>query len=199
MKLASNFAATGKKVLLIDADMRRGSLHRLFGLSNRLGLADVLASGSPYRLTDAVQYCEDRGFSVVPRGRPVANPAELLASRRFAEMLEEATNAYDVVVMDGPPVLGLADAPRLSGMADATVFVLEANRTSREHAKVAIRRLVKAGADQIGLVISKYDATKDVGSSDYAYSYEYAPDEEEIVPEEASSNAARDRDVEFAV
>ncbi len=199
MKLAGNFAAAGKKVLLLDADMRRGSLHRLFGLSNRLGLADLLASGSPYRLSDGVQYCEDRGFSVVPRGRPVANPAELLAGKRFADLLEEATNNYDVVVMDGPPVLGLADAPRLSGMADATVFVLEANRTSREHARVAIRRLVKAGADQIGLVISKYDATKDVGSSDYAYTYNYLPDEDDLVAEEASSRADRDRDVEFAV
>ena len=146
-----------------------------------------------------MQYCEDRGFSVVPRGRPVANPAELLAGKRFADLLEEATNNYDVVVMDGPPVLGLADAPRLSGMADATVFVLEANRTSREHARVAIRRLVKAGADQIGLVISKYDATKDVGSSDYAYTYNYLPDEDDLVAEEASSRADRDRDVEFAV
>ena len=199
MKLAGNFAAAGKKVLLIDADMRRGSLHRLFGLSNRLGLADLLANGTPYRLTDAVQYCEDRGFSVVPRGRPVANPAELLASKRFADMLDEAANEYDVVVMDGPPVLGLADAPRLSGMADATLFVLEANRTSREHAKVALRRLAKAGADQIGLVISKYDAAKDVGSSDYAYSYEYAPDEEDSASEEASSRSVEDRDVELAV
>ena len=68
---------------------------------------------------------------------------------------------YDVVIIDGPPVLGLADAPRLSSVADATVFVIEANRTSKDDAKIALKRLGDAGADQIGLVISKYDPDKD--------------------------------------
>ena len=106
------------------------------------------------------QYCADRGFSVVPRGRSATNPAELLASRRFADLLDEAANLYDVVIMDGPPVLGLADAPRLSGMADATVFVLRANRTLPEHARLAMRRLSEAGAEQIGLVITEYDSPR---------------------------------------
>jgi polysaccharide biosynthesis transport protein len=198
-KLAANFVAAGKKVLLVDADMRRGSLHRVLGLSNRPGLADLLANGTPYKLADAVQKCEARGFSVVPRGRPATNPAELLATRRFADLLEEAAKLYDVVILDGPPVLGLADAPRLSRMADATVFVVEANRTSREHAKIALRRLADAGADQIGLVISKYDAARDVGSSSYAYGYDYIPDEEEVVPEETAPHAAEEREVEMAV
>ena len=137
-KLSANFAAAGKKVLMIDADMRRGSLHRSLGLSNQLGLADLLAKGPTDELTNVAQYCADHGFSVVPRGQPATNPTELLASRRFADLLDEAVNLYDMVIMDGPPVLGLADAPGLSGMADATVFVLEANRTSREHAKLAM-------------------------------------------------------------
>jgi capsular exopolysaccharide synthesis family protein len=199
-KLAANFAAAGKKVLMIDADMRRGSLHRILGLSNRVGLADLLAKDSSQELSHVVQHCEDRGFSIVPRGLPGANPAELLASRRFAELLDESINLYDVVILDGPPVLGLADAPRLSGMADATVFVVEANRTSREHTKIAMRRLAQAGAGQIGMVISKYDSAKDFGASDYAYSYVYGADEaKDFTPLYPPRPAKPDRQVEMAV
>lgn len=180
-KLSANFAAAGKKVLVIDTDMRRGSLHRMLGLSNQLGLANLLAKNSSYELTNVTQYCADRGFSVVPRGHPETNPEELLVSRRFADLLDEAANLYDIVIMDGPPVLGLADAPRLSGMADATVFVLQADQTSREHAKLALRRLSEAGAGWIGLVISKYDPATEFAKSDAAYSDGYTSAENKEV------------------
>jgi len=183
-KLATNLAATGKKVLMIDGDMRRGSLHQIFGVPNDVGLADLLTKGSEQRLMDGVQYCGDLGLSVLTRGRSAANPAELLASSRFAELLEEASKLYEAVIIDGPPVLGLADAPRLSRIADATVFVVEANRTSKEHAKIALKRLGDAGAAQIGLVISKYDRSKDIGASDYAYRYDYGADEAEMEREQ---------------
>jgi capsular exopolysaccharide synthesis family protein len=183
-KLAANLAAAGKKVLTIDGDMRRGSLHQLFGLPNSVGLADMLSVGNEHPLADAIQYSEALGFSVLTRGRTSANPAELLASSRFAALLEEATMLYEAVIIDGPPVLGLADAPRLSRYADATVFVVEANRTSKEHAKIALKRLGDAGAEQIGLVLSKYDLAQDIGASDYAYRYDYKPEEPETAYEE---------------
>jgi len=186
-KLSANFAAAGKKVLVIETDMRRGSLHRMLGLSNQLGLSDLLARDSTYELTKVAQYCADRGFSVVPRGQSATNPAELLASRRFADLLDEAANLFDVVIMDGPPVLGGADAPRLSGMADATVFVLQANRTLPEQGKLAMRRLSEAGAEQIGLVITECEAAKAFGASDYAYSYDHAAIEAEgLAPQKPS-------------
>ena len=173
-KLSANFAAAGKTVLVIETDMRRGSLHRMLGLPNQLGLSDLLAKDSTQELTKVAQHCADRGFSVVPRGQSPSNPTELLASRRFADLLDEAANFYDVVILDGPPVLGLADAPRLSGMADATVFVLQANRTLPEQGKLAMRRLSECGAEQIGLVISECDSARAFGASDYAYSYDHA-------------------------
>jgi polysaccharide biosynthesis transport protein len=174
VRLSASFAGAGKKVLMIDADMHRGSLHRMLGLSNRLGLADLLAADSTDELTNVAQHCAVPGFSVVPRGEPAARPAELLASKRFADLLDEAVDLYDVVIMDGPPALGLVDAPCLSGMADATVFVVQANRTPREDAKLAIRRLSEAGAGQIGLVISTCDSAKDFGVMDHARSYNHA-------------------------
>ena len=186
-KLSANFADADKKVLVIDTDMRRGSLHRLLGVSNQLGLADVLAKGSTYELANVAQYCADRRFSVLPRGPWATNPTELLASRRFADLLDEATNLYDVVIMDGPPVLGFADALGLGGMADATVFVLQANRTLPEHGRLAMRRLSEAGAEQIGLVITERDFTTDYGASDGADSHDDAAVEaEQSVPEEPS-------------
>ena len=184
VKIASSLAATGKKVLVIDGDMRRGSLHKLLGLANQFGLTDLLAKGSGEGLMDAVQYCEHHGFSVLSRGgRSSVNPAELLASSRFAALLDEAAGLYDAIVLDGPPVLGLADAPRIGGMADATVFVVEANRTSKADVRIALKRLGDAGADQIGLVISKYDPAKDTGAYGYAYRYDYPLDEDQIAGE----------------
>lgn len=180
VKIASSLAATGKHVLLIDGDMRRGSLHQLLGLSNEFGLADLLSKGNDKTLAAAVQYPERRGFSVLSRGgRSSTSPAELLANSRFAALLDEAASLYDAIILDAPPVLGLADAPRISGMADATVFVVEANRTSKADVKTALKRLGDAGADQIGLVISKYDPAKDTGAYGYAYRYDYAMEEDE--------------------
>ena len=168
VRLSASFAAAGKKVLMIDADMRRGSLHRMLGLSNGTGFADLLAADSAHQLTNVAQSCEVARFSVVPRGEPAANPTELLASKRLADVLDEAVDHYDIVIMEGPPALGLVDAPCLSGMADVTVFVHQADRTPREHAKLAIRRLSQAGAGQIALVISTCDSAQDVGGPDDA-------------------------------
>jgi capsular exopolysaccharide synthesis family protein len=178
VKLAVQFAAAETKVLLIDGDMRRGSLHAALALPNEIGLAETLAKDG-VALGSAIQYDAEHGFSVLTCGHPSANPAELLSSKRFAVLLAEAVRDYDVVLIDGPPVLGLADAPRLSKMADATIFIVEANRTSIDHVKIALQRLADAGASQIGIVISKYDPAKDTGSFSYGYQYDYgAPDSE---------------------
>ena len=177
VRLSASFAAAGKKVLMIDADMRRGSLHRMLGLSNSVGFTDLLAADSAHQLTNVAQSCEVGGFSVVPRGEPAANPTELLASKRLADVLDEAVDHYDVVIMEGPPALGVVDAPCLSGMADVTVFVLQADRTRREHAKLAIRRLSQAGAGQIALVISTCDPARNItpdGRPDHAPSRNHA-------------------------
>jgi capsular exopolysaccharide synthesis family protein len=184
VRLAASFAGAGKKVLMIDADMRRGSLHRMLGLSNRPGLADLLA-GSTDELTSVAQYSAVLGFSAVPRGEPTTNPAELLASRRLADLLDQAVDLYDLVIMDGPPALGVADASCLSGMADATVFVVQANRTPRERARLAIRRLSEVGACPIGLVVSTYGSAKNFDVSDRARSYNHAGMAEQFVGENA--------------
>ena len=176
LKLAAHFAAAGKSVLLIDGDMRRGSLDRMLGLSNRSGLSDVLANRSRSHSSAVIQQCDEHGFAFLARGRATANPAGLLAGDRFVEFLQDASREYDMVVIDGPPVLGLADAPRLASLTDATLFVVEANRTSKQHARIALRRLAEAGATQVGVVLTKYDPTQDLRDYGQAYCYDYGSD-----------------------
>lgn len=174
--LGSNLAATGKSVLLIDGDLRRGSLHRVVGLPNENGLADILARGVP--AAQAIRYF-DGGISFIPRGRSPASPAELLASERMVDFLIEVRAHYDVAIIDGPPVLGLADAPRLAAAADGTLLVMEAHRASKESCRIALRRLTSSGAQVIGLVLTKFDSAKAGGNYGYAYTYEYGEERED--------------------
>jgi capsular exopolysaccharide synthesis family protein len=192
LKLSAHFSAAGKKVLLVDGDMRRGTLHQLLKLPNTSGLADLLSKQRP--TSAAIQFCDRYNFDFLARGRSRANPAELLASDRFAQFLEDVSAEYDVVVIDGPPVLGLADAPRLASLTDATLFILEANRTSKQHARIALRRLSEAGAQQIGMVLTKYDPSQDLGDYGYAYSYDYGSDDQDLADDidDAEEEAVED-------
>jgi capsular exopolysaccharide synthesis family protein len=192
LKLASSLAAAGNTVLVIDGDMRRGSLHLMLDITNGVGLANLLSQGAADGLLAAALYCEGHGFSVLTRGRSPASPAELLAGSRFAELLDEAVRCFDIVIIDGPPVLGLADAPRMSSMADATIFVLEANRTAKDDAEAAVRRLRNAGAAQIGLVLTKYDRSKNPGAYDYGCNYDYGSDDrDQFVPDQGDPQEQR--------
>ncbi|RST31445.1 polysaccharide biosynthesis tyrosine autokinase [Sphingomonas ginkgonis] len=176
LKLATHLVAADRRVLVIDGDMRRGSLHRLLGLPNACGFANLLSLQNETRLEQAEQFCDRYGFTVLTRGRTNANPAALLANGRLSTLLGEAAKRFDAVIIDGPPVLGLADAPRLGGTADATIFVVEANRTSSDHARIALRRLTDAGIEQVGLVLTKYDSAKDRHGG-YADGYNYGHDD----------------------
>jgi capsular exopolysaccharide synthesis family protein len=192
LKLAASLAAVGKKVLVIDGDMRRGSLHLMLQIPNGAGLANLLSREADAGLIAMTRFCESQGFSVLTRGQSLTSPAELLAGGRFAALLDEAVGAFDTVIIDGPPVLGLADAPRLSSKADATIFVLEANRTSQDDAEAAVHRLRNAGAVQIGIVLTKYDRSKNPGAYDYGYNYDYGSDDrDQPVPEQDAAEEQR--------
>ncbi|GAA4018924.1 exopolysaccharide regulatory tyrosine autokinase VpsO [Sphingomonas swuensis] len=195
LKLAIHSAGAGQKVLLIDGDMRRGSLHRLLGRPSAPGLANLVSRDSDEELGPLLHRCEPQGIWLLTRGRSNRNPAELLSGDRFAAILAEARVRFDVVIIDGPPVLGLADAPRLGGLADATIFLVEANHTSKDHARMALRRLAEAGATRIGLVIAKYDPAKDVGNVGYGYRYDYPSDD--LLEEEAPDEVTYERQPEL--
>ena len=168
--IARNFAALGRSVILIDADMRDPSTHKLLGLSNAFGLSHALSGTEDLR--QLVQPGPHDLMLVMTAGPIPPNPAELLAGPNLARTLEALLQQVDHIVIDGPPVLGLADAPLMASVAEATVFVIAANDTRTKTARVSLRRLADVKAHIIGAVLTKFNA-KSLGY-EYAYNYTYS-------------------------
>ena len=168
--LAKKFAKLGRKVLLVDVDLRRPSLQRTLGLERpRAGIVDVLFSRVP--LADAVFASVEENLDVLAVGEIPSNPVEIMSSGLFPEFVEKHRLDYDVMVFDSSPVLGIADAPLLARHSDGVVFVLEANRTNAGEAKAAIRRLRQMEANIVGVILAKYRALN--AGQNYRYQYQY--------------------------
>ena len=171
LSLARNFAQLGKRVLLIEGDMRNPSLHRQLGLRGEAGLSSVLAgSATP---VDAIQETGHDRLSVMLAGPLPPNPAELLAGSRLVSLLTVIGEQYDQVIIDGPPVLGIADAPILSNSAHATIVIIKAGSTRIGAAQTAIKRLLAARARVLGCLLTQYDARAAGYGYDYASYYAY--------------------------
>jgi capsular exopolysaccharide synthesis family protein len=181
LAIAAGLARLGKRVVLVDVDLRRPSLHRMLGLSNACGLSELLAGA--VQLEKAVQRPEGLGFAVIPSGPVPPSPPELLGSAHMGDAMAALVARFDVVVLDAPPILGLADAPMLAARAEATLLVVEADRRSRGATKAALRRLKTARAAVLGAVLTKFDVRKAgpghryYGGDYYAYTAAEAPRE----------------------
>lgn len=168
LALARNFAQLGLKVLLLDADLRNPSLHKTLETENTVGLSNYLAGSPPAQL---FQKTNTPGLTFVASGPLPPNPAELLGGPKLPSFLAASTQKFDLVVLDGPPVMGLADALLLASVAAGTLVVVGACDTRRGVAKNALKRLHFARARMVGAILSKFDARK-VGFA-YGYSYGY--------------------------
>lgn len=173
--LAEMFASFGRKTLLIDADLRRPSVAKLLGIEKpKVGLVEVVLGHVP--LEDAIVRGLHENFDILPIGEIPPNPTEVLASKEFEEFIQKCREEYSMVIFDSCPVMGLADAPMLSRLVDATVFVLEANALPFSRARAAIRRISAAGGKTIGAILTKYRALEAGQSYDYQYTYyQYGP------------------------
>lgn len=170
--IARDFAQSGRNVLLVDADLRKPSLHKLVGVSNRAGLSSLLARQKG--VDEVVQSTDVANLFVLPSGPLPPNPAQLLGSSALRELLHSLGDTFDLVVVDGPPVLGLSDAPRLSNATETTVFVTEASGPHRGHAKAALKRLLASHGRILGVVLTKFDERHAGYGGKYAYySYRY--------------------------
>ena len=172
--VALTLARLGKSVLLVDGDLRRPALHQVFGLANERGLSSLLTSLDP--LESAVQPTAEPRLSVLPSGPVPPSPTELIASNRFRALIDQMAEKFDVVVIDSPPILGLADAPTMAALADGVVFVVEAGRSRRGALKAALRRLRAMRPNLLGGVLTKFDTTRAANKySDYygSHYYEY--------------------------
>jgi capsular exopolysaccharide synthesis family protein len=168
--LAQLFARLGRSVLLIDADMRKPSVHALLNIERPpAGLAEVLLGHVSF--DDAKIEMVREGLTVLSVAGSPPNPVDLISSTAFREFIEARRSEYSMVVIDSSPLLGLADAAEIAKVSDATVFVVEANRTSLAQARTAINRLRSVGANLLGGVLTKYRALE--AGADYSYQYQY--------------------------
>lgn len=169
LALAMVVARTGKSVVLIDADLRSPSQHINLGLENEAGLANALAGQGEAQ--SFVREATGAGFAVITAGPAVPNPAELFSTDRIREIVLSLMDHYDHVIIDAPPVLGLADAPLIASASEGVMFVIEAEHTSKRSARNAIHRLQAIGNKVLGVVVTKVDLKKH--SYGYGYGYGY--------------------------
>ncbi len=167
--LAVVMAQAKSRVLIIDCDLRKPVIHKYFDLDNIRGLTNLLVQD--LEIEDAVYATEVEGLFVIPSGPIPPNPSELLGSSKMVELLEKVAAAYDVVILDAPPVIAVTDAVILAPMADSVLLVLRAGNSRIDMAREARDRLVRTGARSIGVVLNEADIRGDGYYPYYYYSY----------------------------
>lgn len=169
LALAINFAQLGQQVLLIDADMRKGGLHKMLGVVNDRGLSNLLSGDRD--LDASVRHTTVDKLALITAGPVPPNPVELLAGPRLGQLLEKAQAlGYEQIVIDGPPLLGIADAIVLGNQIQNIVLAIKAGGTRKESIKDALRRLRNAGLSPMGVVFTH---ARNEHTSDYAYAAYY--------------------------
>jgi capsular exopolysaccharide synthesis family protein len=163
--LAVGLAQAGQRTLIIDGDMRRPRLHGVFGRPQEPGLSNVLVGTSP--LHDALVMTNIPNLYVLSAGHLPPNPAELLGSTRYLELIEELRQVFDWILIDAPPVMAVTDAAIISHTSTGVVFVVGAEMTSRRNAVAAVEQLQQARAKFIGAVLNRVNLER--------HSYYYSP------------------------
>ncbi|MBM4356573.1 MAG: polysaccharide biosynthesis tyrosine autokinase [Deltaproteobacteria bacterium] len=159
-------AQTGQRVLLVDCDMRRPRIHRIFDRGSETGVSTALLGGS---LDEAITETVVPNLSVLPAGPIPPNPAELLHTERFKQLVLELRGRFDRVIIDSPPVVAVTDPTILSTLVDGTVLVVRAFKTRKELARHAIRSVQDVGGKLVGGILNAVDFSK----IEYKYSYYY--------------------------
>jgi capsular exopolysaccharide synthesis family protein len=166
--LGITIAQSGKKVLLIDCDLRKPMVHKKLGLSNQEGLTSLLAREK--KLEECVKTTEVTNFYVITSGPIPPNPAELLGSKKMKRLIEELKEIFDMILIDAPPVLAVTDAQILATISDGVIFVASYGEADK-HAVVRAKELIdKVGGKILGVIINKVPAE---AKNYYYYSYEY--------------------------
>lgn len=148
----------GRRVLLVDVDLRRPTLHRQFELDNGSGLSSLLTQQE--KLDQVIRTSGQANLDVVTSGPVPPSPTELIASEQMAQLVDAMTARYDVVIFDSPPILGLADAPLMSAMVDGVVFIVESGRARHGSLKASLRRLRTMRPLMLGAVLTMFDPVK---------------------------------------
>ncbi len=171
VSLARLRGTAGQKVIVIDADIRRPNIHRVFGTALQPGLTELLAGQAS--LEEVVRKDEATNAHFIPAGRSVPNPSDLLGSEQMKKYIDGLTKIYDLIVFDSPPVLAVSDARILSNAVDMTVFVVRWAHTRREVVNQGLKQIITSGGHLAGVVLSLVDAKKHAryGFADSGYYY----------------------------
>lgn len=168
--LAAAYAQADKRVLLIDADMRKPTAHKTFSLSNRYGLSTLLSQQAELR--DVIQKSGVGNLSVMTSGPIPPNPAEMMASNRMSAVLQELRAQFDIILIDTPPLLAVTDAQIMASKSDGVIMVVSYGKVKRDMAVKAKAGLDRVNAKILGVVINN---VKRKASEGYYYYY-YASD-----------------------
>jgi capsular exopolysaccharide synthesis family protein len=163
--LAVVFAQLGKKVLLVDADLRKPTVHRSFGVNNLFGFTTVLTKQAT--LASSVLDTEEKDLYILTSGPIPPNPAELLSSKSMEQFIEVAKEQFDYVLFDTPPLLAVADPQIVANKVDASIFVVYSGRTEIDQAKKAKELLQNAQSKLVGVVLNH----KELKNNEYYYYY----------------------------
>lgn len=166
---AANFAVTaaqvGTSVCLIDGDLRRPAIHRMFGVSNSEGLTTALVQGRPF--AELAQATRVPNLFVLPTGPLPANPAELVSSRRMRTFMEAAADKFELVLIDTPPVLAASDAVALAAQCDGVILVVRAGSVPHEAVRQAVDQIQGVKGRMLGVLLNRLDARKAGQYKDY--------------------------------
>jgi len=172
LSIATVFAAAGKNVVLVDADVRNPSLNRYLHMPNTRGLSHYLSGDED--LPSMITRLPEFGFSIISAGIMPPNAAELLGSERFAVLIDTLLTQFDHVIVDSPPLLGLADAPLIARRVEGVLFTIEANSTKNRAISTALTRLRMSGAKLFGAIVTKVGAKNQIYGYGYGYGYGYS-------------------------
>lgn len=164
--LAVTFAMQGKKVLIVDADMRKPTVHKTFRLPNRDGLTTLLTE-KDVEIKDIAHRLETEGLFVITSGVIPPNPSELLASNRMNQLMAEFEELFDLIIFDMPPVIAVTDAQVMSSKTDGTIFVVNKDGADKEMVTKSKELLEKVKANVIGVVVNRVELKGD----NYYYYY----------------------------
>ncbi|ONG40065.1 tyrosine protein kinase [Alkanindiges hydrocarboniclasticus] len=170
--LATILAQTGKIVLLIDADMRRGHMHKYFDASPVNGLADYLGGSKVLNARDIIQDTPVKGLSFVSKGQTPANPSELLLNPAFENFLKDISEHYDHVIIDSPPLLAVTDGIIISKFTGLNLLIARYGKTPIKEIKLCMSRLQHSGQNVHGLVLNDVPQGA-LQSEGYSYTYKY--------------------------
>lgn len=171
LALATLLARSQRKVVLVDGDMRSPSVHHLIETGHDKGLSTYLSGNA--KASDLLTPVTKFGFHAMTAGPIPPNAAELLTGGRLSALLEELAEDFDHVVIDAPPVMGLADVPLIAGRVEGVIYAVEAHGIRMGMVRTALQRLVSSNARILGVVVTKFEPKKSAKGYGYTYGYDY--------------------------